>query len=1158
MKIPFLKLFLAVFVLAFLSDGGICRAQTRLAIIAESPDLSPAADILTAELSKDDHVAILERAQIAKILQEQSLAATQSANKDYIKVGRLLNADGLLILGLAEKEDRQVIVCRLVAVQPGAELGLPDYDYPLPDTEQWSKLISTQVRALLPKLTVLPKDAIPLSILNLRSAVAVPDADAFEQELTLLLHDRLLLEKDFFVLERRRMELLTDEKELNPAAESPFWNGGYLIEGTIDPHGLQTNQLTLDIQITPPDKKNIITLEVSGPRTNLSQIINDAAVRITSALHKETPNTNWKPEDEAERYYQEGTWMLKWGMFQESRAAAEAAWALGKQTAESDQLRLKAYQGCAGTPGVCREVGQFNLPYIQFGINTSHLGLAERIELGRDENEISSSPKPDQFPAAIRAAELWVDGIHLFCDAGNNIDSSWFSLGLTNLIQCSQWLRYYCFTPEARNGNDDAIRQGRQLCRETAGFLTHVRTAENAAELFPVVARFTAFWTESPEETLRDYKKLIYNSEWPSVRSRLFNDVYKEISVQQKFHGATYTAGGSLTAERADLGLPPLVGWDWDTRKRCPSLWSDFIDQLGASDSPSVCLEGMILRCSYAWSVADFKTSLSRLLDYAGQHADTLADPDALAKDIEALVNDRINTLLDSDHNQIDEELTNFKRALKNALAQHKQAVSDSAEKTVRLAKLEQRESYLRTQTNFEFMSFAQTLLNGDYTAEEAAQLLPLVTNYYIRITNNVPPPGADKAAMMHEQMLQMQISHWIPVLENKLQTAPTHLPGPAHRLGPPPNSVTPTTPVEKAAAIIQSPRFWKIPPTDENNPRASTHIADWCYRDGKLWAEITGHWLAASKAVFFAVDLNDFSSHHIVFQGQASSFTEDQMQWHSDRNFDLDANYLYLRQKPLVSRYSFVTKTWSPFPLAGDSRPVRLGDRIFFISPDSILENIPTNQSLAVLASTRRRPAETLLDNLPDFNPCQMFLNTKGQVTLVAGDALYVLGADNQWQKGATLPIQSWESSKVLACDDGLLIPSQNWWGMFGPSSKPELLFRTIVKVSDPPPQWRSRPPEREAFIDGDCLWFAIDPSSSGSLYPNGPTLVRYKYGDPNPLTIAVETSASPINSPKVHVPWEHRWSILACPEGLALTTRATEGFWFIPKADLDKALTH
>jgi len=102
-----------------------------------------------------------------------------------------------------------------------------------------------QFQPFLPKLSVLPKDSVPISILNLRSASKTREGEALERELTLLLYSRLVSQKEVFVLERQRLEKAGEEKELGDREQRAFLSGSYLVEGIIDKEGASRERITL-------------------------------------------------------------------------------------------------------------------------------------------------------------------------------------------------------------------------------------------------------------------------------------------------------------------------------------------------------------------------------------------------------------------------------------------------------------------------------------------------------------------------------------------------------------------------------------------------------------------------------------------------------------------------------------------------------------------------------------------------------------------------------------------------------------------------------------------------------------------------------------------------------------------------------------------------
>src|SRR5512140_1096714 len=85
----------------------------RLAVIVEDAPASAVADLLTAELSRRDNLQLLERQEIQRIYREQSLS---SVNRDYVKLGQILGADGLLFLQIANEATNELLQARLVAV----------------------------------------------------------------------------------------------------------------------------------------------------------------------------------------------------------------------------------------------------------------------------------------------------------------------------------------------------------------------------------------------------------------------------------------------------------------------------------------------------------------------------------------------------------------------------------------------------------------------------------------------------------------------------------------------------------------------------------------------------------------------------------------------------------------------------------------------------------------------------------------------------------------------------------------------------------------------------------------------------------------------------------------------------------------------------------
>jgi hypothetical protein len=183
----------------------------------------------------------------------------------------------------------------LVATAPGVVLANVRSPWPMSQPTERAAGLAKQFEPFLPKLKVLVKDAVPLSIMNLRSAVQSKEAPELERQLTRLAVERLSRESPLFVLERRSMQHLTAEKELAGLDESGFWNGSYLLEGTLDRDGYARDVVTLNARLIPPGGGAPLLIDVTGSRTNLSQVIQQLTAKVLDHLKLKQTAPAWNP-----------------------------------------------------------------------------------------------------------------------------------------------------------------------------------------------------------------------------------------------------------------------------------------------------------------------------------------------------------------------------------------------------------------------------------------------------------------------------------------------------------------------------------------------------------------------------------------------------------------------------------------------------------------------------------------------------------------------------------------------------------------------------------------------------------------------------------------------------------------------------------------------
>ncbi len=296
--------------LLILLFAAVAAAQpAKLAILASDAACLPVAEVMTAEFSHAREFALVERSEINRVLSEQKLSAVVP---DQIKLGRLLAADGLLVLVRETREGGEILTARLIAVNPGVTLTVEVAPWPLLKPDEWSRLLGPRLAKFAPKLTVLAKEAIPLSVLYLRSAVRTTVTQESEKELTQMLIHRLTREREVFVLERQHLHEALFERQLLVEDEREFWTGRYLLDGTIDKNGFNPAEMTLTARLASPQGGPAVTLEVSGPRTNLTALVEILTAKTLSALHKAPASDDWRPLAEADQFYQEAKWAYRW------------------------------------------------------------------------------------------------------------------------------------------------------------------------------------------------------------------------------------------------------------------------------------------------------------------------------------------------------------------------------------------------------------------------------------------------------------------------------------------------------------------------------------------------------------------------------------------------------------------------------------------------------------------------------------------------------------------------------------------------------------------------------------------------------------------------------------------------------------------------------
>ena len=306
----------------------------RVAVISDADDKDLAA-LITAELSGNPDIALVERDDLAKVGDEAKVQ--QLASSEATALGKLIRADGLLFLG----REGDIIHARLTAVGLGYAL----FDLQIAagvDQGETVKSISHRIGQVTPKLRLAATQAIPISILNLRFDLATPDSPKMERDLTLLLESRLASIPNDVVLERRHAWDLGFEHSLTPTPATPLLEGAYVVDGTLSIRDPKSGEIRAQLHLRPPNSTQETPLEVSGRSDDLNGLVESMVGQINKAIGSPVVSSTWQPQAEAREYLHEGIWAWEHGQQQASVEALDSAELLGETAPDLFAVRIQA------------------------------------------------------------------------------------------------------------------------------------------------------------------------------------------------------------------------------------------------------------------------------------------------------------------------------------------------------------------------------------------------------------------------------------------------------------------------------------------------------------------------------------------------------------------------------------------------------------------------------------------------------------------------------------------------------------------------------------------------------------------------------------------------------------------------------------------------
>lgn len=995
------------------------NAPARLALISETEETARAADLLAARLSTGAKISLLERNDIDRVRREQGMAA---ANRDDVRLGRILGADGLLLLDVLKTPQATNLIVRLVAVKPGVVLAGERFPWPMPDASRWPDAVAASLDAFLPKLALLRKDAVPISVVNLRSATGSAGAVDQERALKTLTIHRLSREPQIFVLERQKMAWLGEEKSLN-ADELAFWSGSYLLEGVVDQNGVSRDLITINARLTPPKGGTVMACEVSGPRANLAEVVNQLAAKVTALLKLKSSAPEWKPADEATNFLQEAEWALRWRLYPEAQSAADAAWALGKTDLECalvclDSIREELFARHYWVAKRDPSGDGFNTKYVYADEVPDPANIDRAIRL-MEHYEILSQFRPELLPGTNNATI-----------APQN--APWRDAGIKALEAVSRVLQKFYALNEWPPPMAEKLRDLRACTRSVAELISRAPTVQDAyflgnrsvgcgelesnlggpAKVFNCMVDWGAYWQETPEDSIALYRGL--------MASPVFSYLHGDLWLRGPEH-------------------PRLAAWNANDRAQAPLVWKQFVQELAASTNVLWQLEAKAFAFADATNVADLGLAFTNLYNAMFENREALAANNVevvhATWGIEHLAKAKFPERLPKDMF----EAINRLRAIegdwdRNAAARERAAV------------FEKKKEYLKAKAAFQLSEFAPLFGSHDFTPAEARELQPLVAAYKSNLVARAEglsemDKGRSLGAISMVAFLELNLSRILNPQE--APAPPAQRPVPPRASAPQPGGISgaskPPAPLPAAADtvtnIIGVSKFLPIP-LGELGEITAAGITAHHWQEGKLVLNLRclsqayrsnqqGKWNGTRPVTVPAIAILDPATERWrvvgcqeldLLQLFGPGFYHRTTLWHGDI-FTLDGKE--------IKKYDPANRQWQALEIldGGNYQLFNVADHLYAANPGLIMEILEGGKSTHILASSRRRPAVSALDTEELGTPA-LFEGPQHSLRVCAKNRIFTW-TSNDWREVCATPPAT---AAPTISSDGVLFVTDGW----------------------------------------------------------------------------------------------------------------------------------
>jgi hypothetical protein len=318
-----MKKLILFFVLLSGCVTAVLAAESKIAIIGDSPIAEKTADLALTELSGKKDIAVLERSEIDRLLREHKLTRLGMTAAELSSFAKIAHVDIFAVINSAIKNKRKVVSSLLVF---DAKTGFKLCDISLSDIlDEDVKTINNAVITASTQLQQIEKISY-LAILAVRNA-GVPSKYKYElQNIATEVRRRLVAAPDIAVLERSRLGLVVKERELSKKIYK-LYTSAYLLDFEYS-QGSSANIVNLKLYIMSPGGKILKKYAYADCLKKPSEVVRKIISDLSRYFNKPFPGNAKSAKAEAKRYFNEYKYLFNQKQYIAAVKALKAAIAL--------------------------------------------------------------------------------------------------------------------------------------------------------------------------------------------------------------------------------------------------------------------------------------------------------------------------------------------------------------------------------------------------------------------------------------------------------------------------------------------------------------------------------------------------------------------------------------------------------------------------------------------------------------------------------------------------------------------------------------------------------------------------------------------------------------------------------------------------------------